>query len=191
MYYRRLLIVLVGFFITNCGGGTSSSTTNSDTESFVYPTENEILVAINEARNQKIDCNDGLGIVGPSQPLVWNTALAEAAYEHSRDLAMTDTFSHDGSGTEYDIAGYNRGRKSFFTERIDDHGYTDYDIVGENIGGGFSCLTDVIAGWLASPGHCANMMNDSFTEFGVGIVVETGTQYGVYWTEEFGHRENK
>lgn len=185
-----IITLVMGLFI-GCGGGSGPTSTNADTPSFDKPTDDEILAAINEVRSQEIDCNDGLGVVGPSQPLSWNSELYAAAEEHSDDLAMSDTFSHDGSGTEYDIAGYNRGKKSYFTERIDDHGYQDYDIVGENIAGGFDDLAMVIDGWIKSPDHCANLMREDFDEVGTAVVVNPDSTYGIYWTQDFGHREAK
>lgn len=193
MFNSKYLMLLTIILLVGCGagGGSDSPRSNPSEESFVEPSQSEIVEAINKVRSQKIDCNDGLGYVGPSQPVSWNAELYNAAYEHSNDLAMTDTFSHDGSGTEYDITGYNRGKKSFFRERIDENGYMDYDIVGENIAGGFSTLVEVVNGWLESPAHCTNIMKDDFDEIGTAIVVNPDSQYGIYWTQEFGHRESK
>ena len=39
-----------------------------------------------------------------------------------------------------------------------------------------------MAGWLASSGHCANIMSARFSEMGVGFVVNGQDDYGVYWT---------
>lgn len=188
MLHNIYLMLVVIVVMSGCGGGETTST-DADTQSFVQPTNEEILTAVNEVRSKQIDCNDGLGLVGPSSPLSWNTELYEAAYEHSYDLAMTNTFSHDGSGTEYDVAGYNRGKQSYFTERIDDHGYSDYNIVGENIAGGFDTLTKAIEGWINSPDHCKNLMNNDFDEMGIAIVVNNNSQFGIYWTQDFGHRD--
>ena len=43
----------------------------------------------------------------------------------------------------------------------------------------------VVAGWLDSPGHCANIMDARFSETGIGIA--TGRQRGhIYWVQSFG-----
>ena len=39
-----------------------------------------------------------------------------------------------------------------------------------------------MAGWLASPEHCANIMNVRFSEMGVAFAVNGQDDYGVYWT---------
>ncbi|CAA6822598.1 MAG: Transporter [uncultured Sulfurovum sp.] len=188
MLYNVHLVLLLITLLSGCGAGESSSS-NTDTQTFVEPSKAEILAVINKIRSQKIDCKNGLGFVGPSQPLKCNPELYEAAYEHSYDLAMTNTFSHDGSGTQYDIAGYNRGTQSYFTERIDDHGYVDYDIIGENIAAGITSLEEVVQRWIESPAHCTNLMNNKFNEMGISIVVNPDSHYGIYWTQELGHRK--
>ncbi|PIL40984.1 CAP domain-containing protein [Massilia psychrophila] len=59
--------------------------------------------------------------------------------------------------------------------------------IGENIAAGQASPEEAMAGWLASPGHCANIMDRSFTEmggaYGTNVV---GEQPRVYWTQVFG-----
>jgi uncharacterized protein YkwD len=43
-----------------------------------------------------------------------------------------------------------------------------------------------VAGWIKSPPHCANLMNNGFAEMGVAFAVETNSELGVYWAQEFG-----
>ncbi|CAA6816444.1 MAG: Transporter [uncultured Sulfurovum sp.] len=188
MFNIRFFILEIAVVFAGCGGGGTTTTTDTE-EVFSEPSQKELLVAINGVRSRKIDCKNGLGEVGPSQPLSWNHELYSSAYEHSHDLAMSNTFSHYGSGTEHDITGYNRGGQSYFTERIEDNGYSEYDTIGENIAGGFSTMEAVIDGWLESPSHCENLMRESFNEMGIAIVVNPDSQYGVYWTQNFGHRD--
>jgi uncharacterized protein YkwD len=58
--------------------------------------------------------------------------------------------------------------------------------VGENIAAGQSSPGRAMAGWLASPGHCANLMNPMFTQVGAGFASESRSDEGVYWTMVFG-----
>ena len=53
---------------------------------------------------------------------------------------------------------------------------------GENIAAGYGSLEAVVAGWIDSPGHCANIMNGGFTEFAVAVAENQNTAYGSYWT---------
>ena len=50
---------------------------------------------------------------------------------------------------------------------------------GENIATGYRTEKEVVKGWIASPGHCKNIMSKLYKEMGVA-------RYGNYWTQEFG-----
>ncbi len=52
--------------------------------------------------------------------------------------------------------------------------------MGENIASGQESADEVVDGWMASPGHCANIMDPNFTEIGVGYYD------GDIWTQVFG-----
>jgi uncharacterized protein YkwD len=43
-------------------------------------------------------------------------------------------------------------------------------------------------GWLASEGHCNNIMESSFNDVALACVSQPGTTYGKYWTMELGRR---
>jgi len=195
-----LISSVTSIIFVGCGGASSevrtakTSTTNRrDNSSVAFSsaletTHRDILIAVNKARAEARDCHDGKGIVGPVEPLVWNSELYASAYEHSSDLATSDTFSHDGSGTSSDITGSNNNKKSSFNERILATGYTDFKLIGENIAGGLESIDVVVEAWLLSPKHCTNMMEREFTEMGVAIVVDEKTKYGIYWTQNLGGR---
>ena len=192
MSIKNISLLIVLFLFTACGN-TEDSVSSVRVESFsditlVQKTEKrDILNAINMARSVARDCNDGLGLVGPSRALTWSDELYDAAYEHSMDLAQSNTFSHSGSGTEYDITGMDSGdRKSQFFERIESNGYGDFYTLGENIAGGQTDINEVMEAWLESPAHCTNIMNDKFKEVGVAIVIQEDSNFGIYWTQNFG-----
>ncbi|MBV2354071.1 CAP domain-containing protein [Streptomyces sp. J2-1] len=100
--------------------------------------------------------------------LTLNAELTEAAQEHSADMASHATMSHTGSD------GSDPGA------RITAAGYT-WSAYGENVAYGYSTPEQVMAGWMASSGHRANILNCSFREIGVGL-----SQPGDYWTQDFG-----
>lgn len=56
------------------------------------------------------------------------------------------------------------------------------DPVWENIGAGYNSPAGVVAGWMASPGHRANILNASLTQVGAGYAYCSNTTYGHYWT---------
>jgi uncharacterized protein YkwD len=130
-----------------------------------------VLELVNEARAVPRYC--GGREFKAAGPLRWNDVLAGAGRIHAEDMARNNYFSHsgrDGSGP---------------AQRIERAGYR-YRSIGENIAAGQMKPEDVVAGWLKSPGHCANLMNPVFTEMGVAFAVEKNSRLGVYWAQTFG-----
>jgi uncharacterized protein YkwD len=88
-------------------------------------------------------------------------------------MAETNYFAHqDRSGG----SPYDRARASGYRGRQ----------VGENIAAGQGSPEAAMAGWLASPGHCANLMNPLFTQVGAGFDADPRSEAGIYWTMLFG-----
>ncbi|UVW29287.1 CAP domain-containing protein [Massilia sp. H6] len=133
-----------------------------------------ILARVNAARASKRTC--GTQAYPPSAPLRWDPELGQAALAHSRDMAALRYFSHqakDGS------TAAERARRA---------GY-QWQRVGENIAFGQRTPEEVVAGWLDSPGHCANIMNPGFTEMGAAYGMASEHRAGlIYWTQVFGRR---
>lgn len=130
-----------------------------------------LLERINGARAQARQCGEQRFAAAP--PLVWNEALGEAALGHSRAMANGNFFSHldrDGRtpGDRAELAGYRGGA------------------VGENIAAAQDSAERVLQGWLASPGHCANLMNPAFSDFGGAYGSDPKSDAGIYWTALFG-----
>ena len=46
----------------------------------------------------------------------------------------------------------------------------------------------VVAGWLASPGHCANIMAPGFAETGAAYAIDPQAELAIYWTQVLGAR---
>lgn len=97
--------------------------------------------------------------------------LATAARAHSADMAANSYFDHS-----------SRDGRSF-VDRIQAARYSGSP-GGENIAAGASTPALVMAQWMASPGHKANILNCSFKAIGVGVA--TGGPYRTYWTQDFG-----
>ncbi|MFJ9346600.1 CAP domain-containing protein [Streptomyces sp. NPDC101237] len=116
------------------------------------------LVDLVNAERGKVGCS----------ALTLNTTLSKVAQAHSEDMARHQTMSHDGSD------GSSPG------DRITGAGYT-WSSYGENVAYGYASADQVMAGWMASPGHKANILNCSFKEIGVGLAGP-----GSYWTQDFG-----
>ncbi|MBB5126175.1 CAP domain-containing protein [Streptomyces griseoloalbus] len=101
-------------------------------------------------------------------PVKVNATLTGAAQKHSEDMAASGNMSHTGSD------GSSPG------DRITRAGY-NWSTYGENVAYGYSTPEQVMAGWMASPGHKENIVNCAFKEIGVGLA-----QPGGYWTQDFG-----
>ncbi|WP_425246169.1 CAP domain-containing protein [Streptomyces sp. NEAU-NA10] len=97
-----------------------------------------------------------------------NAKLSKAAQAHSADMASHQNMSHTGSD------GSNPG------ERITGAGY-NWSTYGENVAYGYATPEKVMAAWMSSPGHKANILNCAFKEIGVGLA-----QPDDYWTQDFG-----
>ena len=131
-----------------------------------------LLDAVNRARATDRDCGARHFAAAPA--LKWNRALGVAALAHSSDMARQSYFSHQGKdGSEV-------------ADRAVQAGYR-WRGIGENIAAGQESVEQVMAGWLASPGHCANIMDRWFTEMGSAYAVAGGRGQGKpYWTQVFG-----
>ena len=55
-----------------------------------------------------------------------------------------------------------------------------YRAAGENIAMGYAAPAAVVAGWMNSEGHRANILSSAYTKIGVGYVAD-----GHYWTQQF------
>lgn len=132
-----------------------------------------VLRLVNEARRRGGVC--GSQRFGSTAPLAWNERLAAASLAHSEDMAAKDYFDHvDGSGAKV-------------MQRASGHGYR-WRHVGENIAAGQGSPEQVVAAWLTSPGHCANMLAPQFTEMGVAYAVNPRSAMDIYWTQVLGSR---
>ena len=98
--------------------------------------------------------------------------LAErAAKAHAEDMEGRGYFSHSTP------EGWSPSRRLSLT------GASGYSAVGENIAVGQPTPQDVMADWMASSGHRANILNASYTHLGVGVAERAGG--GPYWVQVF------
>lgn len=149
------------------GAGSTLVALDASTSCALPDFRNSLLQAINAARAAPRNC--GSTAMPAVAPLSWNDQLFSAAARHSTDMATNNYFSHTGLD----------GRS--MAQRVSAEGYA-WSWVGENIAAGQSSVSVVMDGWLASPGHCANIMRAEPREVAVACVQRSGTTYGRYWT---------
>lgn len=87
-------------------------------------------------------------------PVSEDRRLSRAARDHAADMEANGYFSHVSLD----------GRQ--FTDRARAAGYTC--VVNENIAEGQRTEREVLAAWMASPGHRANIMSNRAREYGLG-----------------------
>lgn len=130
-----------------------------------------MLAETNARRQQGAVC--GGQAYGPAAPLAHHEGLQQAARLHSKDMADRNYFSHDSLdgrtvATRLRAAGYQG--KTY----------------GENIAAGNATARATVDQWMNSPGHCANIMDPTFRTLGVGYASSQGSEFGHYWTQDFG-----
>ena len=127
------------------------------------------LARMNQLRAAGADCHSK-GTFAPAAALTWSALLTQSAEGLSQDMVAKNFFSHTGSNG------------STLATRVNATGYA-WSGLGENIAAGYPTVDAVMTGWLASDGHCANLMNPTFNQ--VGLVCVPGTAantYNTYWT---------
>jgi uncharacterized protein YkwD len=120
------------------------------------------------------------------QPLQPNARLQQAAQSHSEEMVADDYFGHVSPSGETPLqrvlaTGYVPGPKD---------GYT----IGENIAWGtmqLSTPAEIVAAWIASPEHLANILYAPYRDTAVAIVPEVPAslaegQPGAVYAQEFG-----
>lgn len=104
------------------------------------------------------------------KPLELNEELARVASLKSQDMAANNYFDHHSPtyGSPFDMMN---------------HFGIHYSYAGENIAAGQRTPEEVVQAWMESPGHRANILNENFTQIGVGFI--KGGSYQYYWTQMF------
>ena len=131
-----------------------------------------LLARINQYRAAGASCRTA-GSYAAAAPLLWNASLQQAAAGHSQDMAANNYFSHT-----------SRDGRSM-VDRVNATGY-GWLTLGENIAAGYPTVDAVVDGWMASDGHCANMMSPNFREVGLACVANPASTYRTYWTMNAG-----
>jgi uncharacterized protein YkwD len=123
----------------------------------------------------------GMGALAP------NAHLELAAQRHSMDMSAGDYFEHDGRRGDTPLSRM-RASGYIFSSRV---GYA----VGENIAWATLWMATpkaIVASWMASPGHRANILDATFSETGIGVSPHplaslAHGQAGAIYTQDFGH----
>ena len=100
-------------------------------------------------------------------PLRRNAELTRAAQLQAEQMAAAGKLSHEVPGSRYPT----------LASRLRLVGY-QYRAVGENVAEGYTSGAALMAGWMTSAPHRANVLSARFTETGVGMArSKTGRTY--------------
>jgi hypothetical protein len=106
--------------------------------------------------------------------LEWSSDIAEVARSHSEDMAVKEYFAHENKEGE------------MVSERLEKAGIV-FTVSAENL---FKCtnypdvVEESVRGWMQSPGHRKNILNDKVEETGVGVHKVSG-ENEYYITQNF------
>jgi len=119
------------------------------------------------------------------RPLRWNDRLVAAAQSHTESMAFDGYFNHVGPAGETPLSRMRRVGYIYSS-------HIGFE-VGENIAWGSLWLgtpNSVVAAWMASPGHRANILDANYRETGIGVSPHLGaldpSQAGGIYTQDFG-----
>jgi uncharacterized protein YkwD len=156
--------------LASLAASASPGVADPPTSSQVQSASRQVLELVNEARAQRRRC--GWKRFDAVPPLALSGVLNRVALEHARDMAERQTLGHAGRD------GSTPG------ERATRAGYP-WRAVGENIASGQSSAEQVVADWLKSSHHCANLMDPDYSEMGVGFAVAPQGEGRMYWSQVF------
>jgi len=100
-----------------------------------------------------------------------SAALDRSAQEWSTEMVADNDFTHGAD----------------FGARISAAGF-DWSTAGENIATGFTTPVSVVDGWMASTGHCQNILSPQFAFVGTGVALAGIRSVGTgsaTWTQDF------
>lgn len=163
MYSRHVYFFRLSFLVAFMLGAAVGTARAQDTSAYVA----EVLRLVNQERAAQSP---------PLAPLTLSAELQTAAQNYAQYMGEAPWWGHtgpDGStpGSRITAAGYR---------------WTAY---GENIAGGQWTPVDVMAAWMNSSGHRANILNGRFREIGIGVAVVASSPFGIYWVQDFGARD--
>jgi uncharacterized protein YkwD len=104
--------------------------------------------------------------------LISNSRLDRSAQGWTDDMVSHADFTHGAA----------------FAERISAVGF-DWSNAGENIATGFQTPNTVVAAWMASTGHCQNILSPVYREVGTGVadgMIAGASNVDGTWTQDFG-----
>ncbi|MCA0971484.1 CAP domain-containing protein [Halobacillus litoralis] len=107
-------------------------------------------------------------------PLERKSEIDRVARKHSVDMAENEYFNHVNLEGEGVLQRFQNAE-------------VPYQSSGENISAGYATGIEAMEGWINSSGHRKNLLAPHEL-IGIGVVVEPGSPYGIYYTQDFANK---
>lgn len=155
-----IAFLAVLFFVLKLSFGVLASTNKIEASDL---TISNILEAVNQERRLR-----NIPTLTP------NSKLSNAAQFKAEDMITRNYFAHvDPDG-------------NYIWPKIAAEGYSPYLQLGENLAIEFYNTESLVAAWMNSPTHRANLLNEGFKDQGMGLSFGTGGQYNSSVANTFG-----
>jgi uncharacterized protein YkwD len=162
-FLLALVLTIVGTLVT------SAATLTTDAGTAPSPDATRLTsMVVNLVNIQRAQA--GLPPVQAAPP------LQQSAQTFATSLASNATISHVGPDG------------STMVSRDEAAGYLNWSFLAENLAAGQSSPDQVVAAWLASPPHRANLLSSDVTEVGAGYAYNGGWLYHTVWVLDLGAR---
>jgi uncharacterized protein YkwD len=179
---RVLVVVLMlAAFLAVTVGGLWASPARAATGVGYSTEEIDLLELLNQHRQA-----NGL------QPLLLSDTLSLAAERHGSDMGKYHFFSHRTGYNSAMTQALSGTRSDWFAkgaypwDRMTACGYNYNTDTGENIAAGQRTAQAVFTDFSNSAGHNQVMLFPDFKVVGIALVAVAGSDYGYYWTMDFG-----
>jgi uncharacterized protein YkwD len=112
----------------------------------------------------------------------------ERAQHHLPALSASPLLNRSAQGwTNVMVSSDEFTHGTNFASRISAVGY-DWRMAGENIATGFATPRGVVRAWMASTGHCQNILNPAYRNVGSGVSAQAVRGFATgpgTWTQDF------
>ena len=180
--YASVVFLATAFALVLAVGGVTSAQEAADALVPVETCTGETIELTGDEK-RTLDLHNQTRAGNGLSPLCVHPVLTESARAHSQEMLDEGYFGHESHDGEV------------MEDRIERFGYTSagysYWAIGENVGWGTGPLSTPesrFEEWMDSPDHQPNILSESFTEVGIGVLGSGTQDVGKTYTVDFGTR---
>lgn len=135
----------------------------------------------------------GLAYAEPADSRLVNLVNAQRArhgvpaLHRSSELAAAAA-AYAAAMAEGGFFGHRAPDDGTLVTRAEAAGYRDWTELGENLAGGTAVPEEIVAAWMASPSHRANLLSPLVRDVGGGYAAAPRSPLGHYWVLNLGSR---